>query len=73
MSKKYGIFNQPLQAKMREVGSNFAAPTKDEAYTDQRFRAGDYYGSGYRNPVAKFRNDPQGDWPLESQTIDLRD
>lgn len=62
---KHGIFNQPIAPKTRSTpekfggGKNqeaFKAPTKEEATTGRYMAAGDYYGTGFKNPVGRMRD-----------------
>lgn len=50
---KRGIFNDPIAPRMVKKPPNFAAPSKEEMYTDPRFQSGNNYGVGFRNPVGK--------------------
>ena len=48
---KHGIFNQPIAPKERTSSKAFVKPTYDEQ--KQMYPAGDYYGTGFKQPVGK--------------------
>jgi hypothetical protein len=60
------VLHDPIKAKMRVSSEDFIAPTKEEATTGRFMNAGDYYGTGFRNPVGKFSASNKGPIPQES-------
>lgn len=63
---KKGVFNDPIVPKERRSSGNFAAPTKEEATTGNFMAAGDFYGSGYRNPTGTLRATSMSPIPRKS-------
>lgn len=57
-------FKNPLAPKERKSSRAFVAPTKEEATTGQFMPAGDYYGTGFRQPMGKLRGDSNGEHPV---------
>lgn len=63
MAKK-GPFTNPLAPKERVSSKAFVAPTKEQATTGKFMASGDYYGTGFRQPVGKFRGSNEGQNPV---------
>ena len=61
---KRGVFNNPIAPKMKESSKNFAAPSKEQATTGRYMAAGDYYGTGFKQPVGRMRGGSVGMNPV---------
>jgi hypothetical protein len=67
MSKsKKEVLHDPIMYKERKVGFTFASPTKEKATTGRFMDAGADYGTGFTNPIGKFKASNEGPIPQES-------
>jgi|GEM_PF-897511 hypothetical protein len=68
---KHGVFNNPIAPKTRKADKNFSAPTKEQATTGQYMAAGDYYGTGFKQPVGKMRGGSVGMNPVPQKSLKI--
>jgi hypothetical protein len=70
--KKFGLFNQPKNPSLKQMRPT-APWAFDPSSADQRAApsatAGDYYGTGYKNPVGRMRDDSVGYRPVSKKQM----
>lgn len=66
---KHGIFNQPIAPKEKKSSRPFQSPSKEEATTGRYMAAGDYYGTGFKQPVGKMRGDSVGQHAVPQKSL----
>jgi hypothetical protein len=58
---KYGIFNQPAVTTKGTV--------KNTANSGPHMTCGDYYGTGFKQPIGKMRSDSVGQSPVSKKGL----
>lgn len=67
--EKKGVFNNPIAPKEKKSSRNFAAPSKEQSTTGRYMAAGDYYGTGFKQPVGKMRGGSVGESPVPQKSL----